>query len=99
MQLLTPTHFSDYELLDCGDFEKLERFGKYISIRPEPQAVWRKKLSNAEWNKKAHVRFQPKSSSSGTWQKLKEMPDQWKIKYDIGNRADAEIVFRLGLTS
>ena len=42
MQLLTPTHWQDYELIDCGDFEKLERFGKYITIRPEPQAVWKK---------------------------------------------------------
>ena len=48
MQLLTPTHWQDYELIDCGDFEKLERFGKYITIRPEPQAVWKKKYSEAE---------------------------------------------------
>src|SRR5690606_19637 len=55
MQLLTPSHFSDYELLDCGDFEKLERFGKYITIRPEPQAVWPKIYSNADWEKQAHI--------------------------------------------
>jgi hypothetical protein len=41
MELLTPLHWKDYELLDCGDFEKLERFGKYITIRPEPQAYGR----------------------------------------------------------
>ena len=40
MQLLTPTHFSEYELIDSGGFEKLERFGKYVLIRPEPQAIW-----------------------------------------------------------
>lgn len=49
MQLLTPTHWQDYELIDCGDFEKLERFGKYITIRPEPQAVWKKRYSYSEW--------------------------------------------------
>lgn len=96
MLLLTPDHFKDYELIDCGDFEKLERFGKYITIRPEPQAVWRKVLSDNEWNKLAHVRFNPKSSSAGTWIKLKEMPDQWRISYDL---ADTKIMFRLGLTS
>lgn len=96
MLLLTPEHFKDYELIDCGDFEKLERFGKYITIRPEPQAVWSKVLSDNEWNKLAHVRFKPKSSSAGTWIKLKEMPDQWKISYDL---ADTKIMFRLGLTS
>ena len=83
MQLLTPTHFPDYELIDCGNFEKLERFGKYVTIRPEPQAVWDPKLSQKEWEKKAHVRFVANSSSSGTWKKLKEMPDRWTIEYPL----------------
>jgi len=97
MQLLSPQYFSDYELLDCGDFEKLERFGKYITIRPEPQAVWKKRLSQKEWEQQAHVKFIPKSSSAGVWQKLKTMPDQWKIQYEIAK--DVHLVFRLGLTS
>src|SRR5262245_46947481 len=67
MELLTPTRFPDYELIDCGHFEKLERFGKYITIRPEPQAVWDAELEDEEWESMAHVRFVPKSSSSGTW--------------------------------
>ncbi len=102
MQLLTPTHFSDYELLDCGDFEKLERFGKYITIRPEPQAVWPRLWTTAEWEKQAHVKFVPRSSSSGDWKKLKQMPDQWEINYPLekGNSTNkASLVFRLGLTS
>ncbi len=55
---LSPQQFNDYELLDCGNFEKLERFGKYITIRPEPQAVWDKQWTesglcviNREYNK------------------------------------------------
>jgi 23S rRNA (cytosine1962-C5)-methyltransferase len=104
MQLLSPKGFSDYELLDCGDFEKLERFGKYITIRPEPQAVWPRVLSTAEWEKTAHVKFIPRSSSSGEWKKLRQMPDQWEIKYKLGadsnNAAKGQsITFRLGLTS
>ena len=98
MQLLTPQNFTDYELIDVGNFEKLERFGQYITIRPEPQAVWDKTLSNAEWEKRAHIKFMPRSSSSGEWKKFKQMPDQWHIKYDINN-SDAAIKFRLGLTS
>jgi len=98
MQLLTPQKFKDYELIDVGDFEKLERFGPYITIRPEPQAVWDKTLSNAEWEKRAHIKFMPRSSSSGEWKKFKQMPDQWHIKYDINN-SDSAIKFRLGLTS
>ena len=98
MQLLTPQNFTDYELIDVGNFEKLERFGQYITIRPEPQAVWDKTLSNAEWEKRAHIKFMPRSSSSGEWKKFKQMPDQWHIKYDINN-SDSTIKFRLGLTS
>ena len=105
MQLLTPQNFTDYELIDVGNFEKLERFGQYITIRPEPQAVWDKTLSNAEWEKRAHIKFMPRSSSSGEWKKFKQtmpdgrqVPDQWQIKYSINN-SDAAIKFRLGLTS
>lgn len=98
MLLLAPQNFKDYELIDVGQFEKLERFGKYITIRPEPQAVWDKSLSGAEWEKMAHIRFVPKSSSSGEWKKLKQMPDQWQIRYDVHN-AQAAVQFRLGLTS
>jgi 23S rRNA (cytosine1962-C5)-methyltransferase len=98
MQLLTPSHFPEYELIDCGDFEKLERFGKYILVRPEPQAVWDKKLSEKEWEKKAHAKFIQRSSSSGDWKKLKEMPDRWVIKSEIGDQK-SEITFRLALTA
>ncbi len=98
MQLLTPQNFKDYELIDVGNFEKLERFGAYITIRPEPQAVWDKTLSNAEWEKRAHIKFMPRSSSSGEWKKFKQMPDQWPVSYSINN-SDAAIKFRLGLTS
>lgn len=108
MQLLTPQNFTDYELIDVGNFEKLERFGRFITIRPEPQAVWDKSLSNSEWEKRAHIKFISRSSSSGEWKKLKEMPEQWKIAYRLKNASQEAsgqdqdqpaITFRLGLTS
>jgi 23S rRNA (cytosine1962-C5)-methyltransferase len=100
MQLLTPENWKDYELLDVGDFEKLERFGSYVTIRPEPQAVWPKIWSNADWEKQAHVKFIPRSSSAGDWKKLKQMPDQWKLGYEFKNKTESKkIQFRLGLTS
>lgn len=100
MQLLSPTRFTDYELLDCGNFEKLERFGKYITIRPEPQAVWAPVLTTNDWERQAHIRFIPRSSSSGDWKKLKTMPDQWELAYQLGQGGSAaNLVFRLGLTS
>lgn len=94
--LLKPSGFTDYELIDSGAFEKLERFGEYITIRPEPQALWDKQLPEREWEKMAHVRFVPKSSSSGTWEKLKAMPDRWIIGYKKG---EVNIKLRLALTS
>ncbi|MBI4931975.1 MAG: class I SAM-dependent methyltransferase [Bacteroidetes bacterium] len=94
MLLLSPNSFPDYELIDCGDFEKLERFGKYITIRPEPQAVWSKKLSHLEWQKTAHVSFFQIGSNSGEWQKLKDIPDKWQISYKA-----LSLNFKLSLTS
>jgi len=100
MELLSPKNWIDYELIDCGEFEKLERFGKYITIRPEPQAVWQKVYSKAEWEKQAHLRFVPKSSSSGEWKKLKSCPDQWEINYILPKESGGrKLTFRLGLTS
>ena len=84
MQLLTPQNFTDYELIDSGNFEKLERWGTYITARPEPQAMWDKRLSQQEWNKLMHVKFVPKSSSSGMWSSVKQMPDRWNISYRLG---------------
>lgn len=95
----TPEKFLDYELIDSGNFLKLERFGKYTTIRPEPQAVWTPKSSVEAWEKKADVRFIPKSSSSGSWQKFNaKMPDQWTIEYQIPN-INKRIALRLGLTA
>ncbi len=97
IQCLTPTDFTDYELLDSGNFLKLERFGNFVTIRPEPQAVWTPTANIQSWERDAHVRFVPKSSSNGDWKKLKQMPDQWTIKYEFNERDSIQI--RLGLTS
>jgi 23S rRNA (cytosine1962-C5)-methyltransferase len=100
MRMLTPAHFTEYELIDSGQFEKLERFGKYVTIRPEPQAVWNRVLSYEEWESRADVKFVPKSSSSGIWNKYHSMPDQWKIKYQIhSGKENPFLHFRLGLTA
>ena len=47
---LTPL-FGDYELIDTGHFEKLERFGRFVTRRPEPQAIWRPSLPSGEWER------------------------------------------------
>jgi 23S rRNA (cytosine1962-C5)-methyltransferase len=95
MLLLTPQHFKDYELLDCGNFRKLERFGEYITARPEPQAVWQKKWSDAEWKSKAHAIFEQSGSHKGEWLTKPEMPDHWKLNY---NHNGLNINLKLALT-
>ena len=58
MTIESPGAFwKDYELIDSGNFEKLERFGPFIMARPEPKALWDKSLSDGEWNKMIHTRF------------------------------------------
>lgn len=97
ISLLTPTHWKDYELVDCGDFEKLERFGNLVLSRPEPQAVWKKILSPEEWKKKTHINFKGRSATTGEWIKAdKNVPDRWNVNY---KNDDISINLRLGLTS
>lgn len=97
--------WKDYELIDSGGFEKLERFGRYILRRPEPKALWNKSLSEDQWRRTAHTDFKPGAGfgkagkeDSGTWERLKSMDDQWKIRYLLGNDGK-ELTLRLGLTS
>lgn len=76
---------ADYELLDCGEGEKLERFGKYVLRRPDPQALWQKRLDEAEW-KKANARF-TRDSDSGNgdnksgWVFRQEIESKWPIEF------------------
>lgn len=90
-----PKNWKEYELIDSGDFEKLERFGEYITIRPEPQAIWSKNLSEDEWKKQAHVKFIGLSSSNGKWDFLKKMPENWELEY---HHQQLKIKFNLALT-
>lgn len=99
MNISTPKYWNDYELIDSGNFKKLERFGEFITIRPEPQAVWDTALNFDEWVKKAHVEFKATSANAGLWKKYKTMPEYWKIKYPINGKKDSSIMLRLALTS
>lgn len=101
IQAITPLALPEYELIDSGDFEKLERFGKWVLRRPEPQAVWSKSMSVSEWEKLAHATFERKNgekgdSDSGNWTVKREMPDRWFVKYKHGI---LNFSMRLALTS
>ena len=97
--------WKDYQLLDCGNFEKLERFGNYVMARPEPKALWDKSMSDEQWNKLIHTRFHTGAGfgkagkeDSGTWERRRKMEDQWYIRYK-GEQPGLDFSLRLGLTS
>ncbi len=94
---LTPD-IKDYELIDSGDFEKLERFGAYVLRRPEPQAIWHKSLSENEWRRIADASFlrDERNDERGEWRLSPKMPSRWSIRYDY---RDMHLSMRLGLTS
>ena len=89
---------SDYELLDSGDFEKLERFGRYVTRRPEPQAIWHRSLTEEEWRRRADAAFlrDARSDERGVWRLKPQTPDRWTVGYD---HAGMHLRMRMGLTS
>lgn len=90
--------FPDYELLDSGAFEKLERFGRYVVRRPEPQAIWRPSLTEEEWRGAADASFlrDARSEERGEWRLRPEMPSRWTVDYVHDSM---RLRMRLGLTS
>ncbi|MEI6508192.1 MAG: class I SAM-dependent methyltransferase [Bacteroidota bacterium] len=96
IKLFTSNNWKEYELLDSGGLEKLERFNKIILRRPEPQALWNKKLSESEWNKLTDTVFIQKGSHGGEWKANKSISDRWKLNFDLSN---VKLTFNLNLTS
>lgn len=96
IEQLTPD-FKDYELIDTGDFEKLERFGRYTTRRPEPQAIWHRSLPDEVWAA-ADASFvkDSRSDDRGQWQLRHGVPQSWEIGYRHG---DMQLRMRLALTS
>lgn len=79
---------NQYELLDSGNGQKLERFGLYTLVRPCSQAVWQKQLSEKEW-RKADAIFS--RDQENKWTYVKPLPDLWKIKC-------ADVIFKISPT-
>lgn len=74
MDITTNKRVLDYELIDCGEGEKLERFGKYVLARPDPEAIW--EMSKPEDWTRADAVFNEK------WQKIKTIPDSWQMDWE-----------------
>ena len=79
-------NWKDYELLDASDGERLERWGDYILIRPDPQIIWKTEKRDPRWAK-AHGVYKRSKSGGGKWV-VSKMPEEWCISY-------GELTFKL----
>jgi 23S rRNA (cytosine1962-C5)-methyltransferase len=73
--------WTDYELLDTGGGEKLERWGTYVLRRPDPQIIWPLEKETGAW-KKTDAHYHRSSSGGGQWQYHTELPERWTVTYD-----------------
>lgn len=93
MARIFANQWSDYELMDAGGGQKLERWGKIITIRPERNAYFGAVLKKSEWREKAHFEFIEETKSKGKWAILKkDTPDTWEISYN-------KVKYKLQLTN
>lgn len=72
--------WKEYEVIDSSDGEKLERWGKYILLRPDPQVIWSKEKNAAEW-KKLNAHYHRSKSGGGEWEFF-DLPKQWQIHFN-----------------
>ncbi len=71
--------WKDYEVIDTSKGEKLERWGNYILVRPDPQVIWDTQKSNKGW-KKPNAHYHRSSKGGGEWEFF-DLPKQWNINY------------------
>jgi len=72
--------WSDYELLDCSEGEKLERWGELLLVRPDPQAIWKTPKEHPGWFR-ADAYYRRSNTGGGEWNR-KKVPDRWQISLD-----------------
>jgi 23S rRNA (cytosine1962-C5)-methyltransferase len=80
--VLVADDWTDYALLDSGDGRKLERYGKIVVDRPEPQAFWPKKLSAKDWQAHAAFAGTEESEESGRWRHDAPIPEFWPMRWE-----------------
>ncbi|MEC8641692.1 MAG: class I SAM-dependent methyltransferase [Pseudomonadota bacterium] len=86
-RLLAADDWRDYALLDSGNGQKLERFGGFTFVRPEPQALWAPRRKDADWQA-ADGRFVASQGrgddddDAGGWTLSRDLPAHWSVSYD-----------------
>ncbi|MDP4133526.1 MAG: class I SAM-dependent methyltransferase [Bacillota bacterium] len=78
--MILASEWKDYELLDLYDGEKVERWGDYMLIRPDPQVIWPKNTKE-NWENQVNARYLRSSSGGGSWDYYKKLPEKWVVKY------------------
>ena len=79
--MILADRWKDYEVLDCTDGEKLERWGKYILLRPDPQVIWSTKRISKEW-KSLNGHYHRSNRGGGEWEFF-DLPQEWQIQYHL----------------
>lgn len=78
--IVTPSGWSDYKLIDSGNGEKLEQFGEYRLVRPDPQILWQRSQPQAEWQNCAAF-FERSFEDKGDWRIRTKMKDEWPMHW------------------
>ena len=99
----TADRWKDYEVLDCSGGEKLERWGSWRLVRPDPQVIWNTEKKNPAWKKPAG-HYHRSSKGGGEWEFF-GLPEQWEISYRLafaeaeeaaaGGSSSGQLTFRL----
>ena len=79
--MITPNNWQDYELIDASNGEKLERFGKYILLRPDPTIIWDNGNLLEKYKGKIDAIYYRSNKGGGHWENLKKIPSTWTINY------------------
>lgn len=82
--------WENYELIDAGGGEKLERWGSVVTIRPDINAYFKSEKTKSEWQKIAHFHFKEEKGAYGHWKNLANLPEEWNIFYH-------NLSFKIGL--
>ncbi len=85
-------NWKEYELIDCSDGERLERWGEFILIRPDPQVIWRGMKGSPVW-KKADAVYSRSKAGGGSWSESR-IPAEWKISYPLAGDEELKFIIK-----
>ncbi len=87
-------NWKDYELIDCSDGERLERWGRYVLVRPDPQVIWRNMRSSGVWGR-ADATYSRSRSGGGSWSQSK-LPEEWRVSFPLGDKNASFLIRPMG---